>query len=530
MPAHPETATSVRWSCGLAGFIVAAALINTGLYHAPLYAFAVASLDLASFTGALTLATLFFLATFATILVLSLLSLASPRLVKPFCMVAAPCNAIALYFVETYGVVLDKTMMGNVFNTNVAEASELFHPKALVYLLVLGVLPCLLLSRVKVRDAPLARRVALLLGSVLVVIVWMYASSKSWLWIDKNSRRLGGMTLPWSYVINAPRHLATLVKPREQALLPAATFGSAEKTVVFLVIGEAARAQNFSLYGYARPTNPLLARAGAVALPHARACATYTTAALVCILSAGDAGGPFSGAQEPLPSYLQRHGVDVIWRTHNWGEPPLKVATFERAEDLRHECQGDDCDHDEILLQGLEQRIRASGAARIFVVLHQRGSHGPAYYGEYPERFEVFKPVCKSVDLGRCSNEELVNAYDNTILYTDDFLSRAIGLLKDLAPAATMLMYLSDHGESLGEHGLYLHGTPYSFAPDVQKDIPFVIWMSEAFRRRKAIAPGHLDPQAGHSDDDVFHSVMGAFDMRSPVYRRELDIFAADAN
>lgn len=529
MPAHSESATARRWNPSLAGFIAGVALVNAGLYHAPLYRFAVASLDGSSFTGALTLATVLFLATFATILALLLLALASPRLVKPFCMVAAPCNALALYFMQAYGVVLDKTMMGNVFNTNLAEATELFHPGLLGYLLVLGAAPCALLSRVQVRGAPLARRAALLLGSALIVIVWMYASSKSWLWIDKNSRRLGGMTLPWSYVINAPRYLATLVKPREQALLPDASFGSDEKTVVFLVIGEAARAQNFSLYGYSRLTNPRLAQAGAVALPHARACATYTTAALLCILSPGE-GGPFSGAQEPLPSYLQRHGVDVIWRTHNWGEPPLKVGTYERAEDLRHACQGGDCDHDEILLQGLAQRIRASAATRIFVVLHQRGSHGPAYYAEYPERFEVFKPVCKSVDLSRCGNEELVNAYDNTILYTDDFLSRTIGLLNDLAPTATMLMYLSDHGESLGEYGLYLHGTPYSFAPDVQKDIPFVVWMSEAFGRRKAIAPGHLDPQAGHSDQNVFHSVMGAFDMRSPVYRREFDIFAADAN
>jgi lipid A ethanolaminephosphotransferase len=520
---------SLHWNPRVTGFIVTVALVNAGLYHKPLYSFAVANLDYSSLSGILTLATLFFLVTFVTTLIFSLLSLVSLRLIKPLCILGALCNALALYFVETYGIVLDKSMMGNVFNTNFTEASSFFHPKLLVYLLVLGASPCWFLSRVQIQRTRMLRRVTFLILVLLIGVGWIYASSITWLWIDKNARRLGGMIMPWSYVVNASRHYVDyLLASREQRLLPAASFVANEKTIVFLVIGEAARTQNFSLYGYRRPTNPLLAETGVVALPRSRACATYTTASVICILSHIDTGRQFFSSYEPLPSYLQRHGIDVIWRTHNWGEPPLKVQTYERAEDLRRECQGDMCDYDEVLLHGLDQRIRSSIKEKIFVVLHQHGSHGPDYYTDYPKKFEVFKPVCKSVELHQCTNEELVNAYDNTILYTDYFLHRAIGLLEAFPKTATMLMYISDHGESLGEYGLYLHGTPYSIAPDVQKDIPFLVWMSDAFKQKKTIPMTQLAHQTSHSQANVFHSIMGAFDVRSEIYNRQLDIFSGD--
>jgi lipid A ethanolaminephosphotransferase len=294
---------------------------------------------------------------------------------------------------------------------------------------------------------------------------------------------------------------------------------------VILVIGEAARAQNFALYGYDRPTNPLLAEAGVVALRNATACATYTTAAVRCILSNVDSESAFSTRYEPLPTYLQRHGVDVIWRSRNFGEPRIKVQSYQKATELAATCTGERCKYDEVLLSGLEQRIRDSSSRRVFVVIHQTGSHGPAYYTRYPAEFERFKPVCKSVELSHCSPQELVNAYDNTILYEDYFLHQTIGLLKTLEHTSALLIYISDHGESLGEFGLYLHGVPYSVAPDVQKDIPFIVWMSDEFIRRKAVEASRLESQSRHSQRDVFHSVMGAFSMRSDAYAAGFDIF-----
>jgi len=520
-------ADRLRFTPTATTFIAVTAMVNALLYHLPLFSFATGNLDLASFTGDLTLATLLVVLLSETVLLFTLLALISDRLLKPFCMLFAMGNAVAVYFVVTYHVVLDETMMGNVLNTDFAESSEYLHPKLIVYVLALGVLPCWLLARLRIRQTPRSHLAALALTFLSITVIWCLLASRTWLWFDENSKIVGGMIMPWSYLINTGRYLAPrLMASGVQAPLPPATFSYTGKSVVILVIGEAARRQNFQLYGYNRPTNPLLSKAGVVALKNATACATYTTAAVQCLLSNVDTGSPFSKRYEPLPSYLQRSGVDVIWRTRNWGEPPLKVQTYQKASDLSADCAGAHCAYDELLLSGLEQRIKGSSSQRVFVVMHQSGSHGPAYYQRYPPEFGYFKPVCKSVELGKCTHDELVNAYDNTILYEDYFLFRVIGILKQLQDTATLLIYVSDHGESLGEYGMYLHGIPYSIAPDVQKNIPFILWMSDEFIRRKAVQIGRLESQHIHSQRDVFHSVMGAFSMHSDAYQAEYDIFS----
>lgn len=517
----------LRFTPSATTFVAVTAVLNALLYHLPLFSFAAGTLDLTSFTGELTLATLVVVLLSETAVLLLLLALVSRRLLQAFCMLAAIGNAVAVYFVVTYRVILDVTTLGNVLNTDVGEAAEYLHPALIAYVLALGVLPCCLLARVRILPRPRLRLAAVAAGSLAVAAVWCLLAARSWLWFDENSKRVGGMIMPWSYVINTGRYLLPrLVPSGAQAPLPPATFSSNGKTVVVLVIGEAARSRDFQLYGYGRPTNPLLSEAGVIALKHATACATYTTAAVRCILSNADTESPFSRAFEPLPSYLQRNGVDVIWRTRNWGEPPLAVQTYQKGSDLAAICTGARCAYDEVLLSGLEQRIRASSSRRVLVVLHQSGSHGPAYYEKYPPEFARFGPVCRSVDLSRCTLEELVNAYDNTILYEDYFLSRVIGILRELENAATLLLYVSDHGESLGEYGMYLHGIPNSLAPDVQKEIPFIVWMSAEFVRARAVQPGRLAAQLRHSQRDVFHTVMGAFTMESGAYLPEYDIFS----
>ena len=513
---------------GTPALIAAIAMLNAALYHAPLFNYSIARLDAFSFGGLLTLATLFVLVAFLTALALASVAIVSQRLLKPLSMLGAVLNACALYFIQAYGVLLDKTMMGNVLNTDAVEVTTLWHPKLVLYVLALGLAPCVLLAWVRLQ--PTRRlRLAGLAGLVLVFGVgWIYAASSTWLWIDKHARSIGGLILPWSYTINLARHQTSQWAASRQAEpLPDARFASDEKTVVILVIGESARRRNFSLYGYARATNPVLSASGAVPLANTEACATYTTEALLCILSHDDPSLRLAGATELLPSYLQRHGIDVIWRTNNWGEPPLKVGTYERARDLELSCTGTMCSHDDLLLSGLAQRIRNSPARKVFVVLHQSGSHGPAYNTKVPPSFERFKPVCDSVELNRCTPQSLLNAYDNTILYTDHVVGRVIDLLKQMKGVPATLLYISDHGESLGEQGLYLHGTPMALAPDVQKEVPFLVWMSEEFQRRHRIDAATLARSTTHSQGQVFHSVMGAFDMRSSIYRPQLDIYTA---
>ncbi|EGD17047.1 sulfatase-like hydrolase/transferase, partial [Xanthomonas hortorum] len=120
--------------------------------------------------------------------------------------------------------------------------------------------------------------------------------------------------------------------------------------------------------------------------------------------------------------------------------------------------------------------------------------------------FERFKPVCKTADLGSCSRQDIVNAYDNSIGYTDHFLNQAIHTLRGLQDYDTAMIYVSD--QSLGEKGLYLHGVPYAIAPKEQTHVPMVMWFSPEFARDRGL------------DETCLRHV------KTSVYARERDLFA----
>jgi len=217
---------------------------------------------------------------------------------------------------------------------------------------------------------------------------------------------------------------------------------------------------------------------------------------------------------------LFRNDVEVIWRTTNWGEPNVLVENYQNKEFLKKQCEGEGCEYDEVLLHKLNDEILESKKEKILIVLHTSTSHGPTYYKKYPEKFNKFKPVCKSVELGKCSQEELINAYDNTILYTDYILSNLIDNLNQLKDFNSTMLYVSDHGESLGEKNLYMHGIPASIAPKEQLEIPFIVWRSESSKEMKK--------NEFLSQHNVFHSVLDFLDVDSPVYNPEMSIFKND--
>lgn len=522
----PKTFTLRNFQISLSGtqFVIAITLLNILLYHFPLFHFTLSHINKASLGGWLIFLTVLTSLFLVTAIVLFALMLASRRLTKFFVMVMFVGNAVALYFIVTYQVILDRSMMGNVFNTNTQEAADLFHPTLLLYVLLLGLLPAWIVSRIQIEKTGRIRLLSHAAVIFLTGVTVMYLNAGRWLWLDEHSKRIGGMAMPWSYTINAIRHqMKESQKAKRLLKLPDAIFTSDSKMLVVLVIGESARAQNFSLYGYAKQTNPRLEKESVIALGPVRATATYTTASVHSMLSSR---GADSDDYEPLPSYLHRHGVDVIWRTNNWGEPRIDVDTYQRDSDLRERCEGRGCAYDEVLLTNLKERITTSERKKIFVVLHTSGSHGPTYYKKYPKAFEHFTPVCRSVDLKSCTRNSLLNSYDNTILYTDYFLSRTIALLKSLKDTPSMMLYISDHGESLGEHGLYLHGTPFALAPDEQKMIPFIVWRSPTFERRTGASS--VKTRSTYGFKNVFHTVIGAFDMQSSIYDKELDLFSKE--
>ena len=245
----------------------------------------------------------------------------------------------------------------------------------------------------------------------------------------------------------------------------------------------------------------------------AKSAATYTTEGLKALLSPNNSDKLY----EILPNYLHRTGVDVVWRSNNWGEPPVHIDKYYTAKDIKKQYpQGDDR-YDEILLEGLENDIETNDKEKQLIVLHTNTSHGPTYYQKYPTRFEVFKPVCTTVEMSKSNREELINAYDNTILYTDYLIHQVIAKLKDIKNTRSCVLYVSDHGESLGENNLYMHGVPMMMAPAEQIEIPFIVWTSDSTLKTKTLE------EVGQYY--VFHSVLYFLGIESPVFNEGYNVF-----
>ena len=425
-------------------------------------------------------------------------------------------NATAVYFIYTYSVMIDLTTIENVFNTRYSEASGFFSWTLWLALFVFGVLPalfCLLQPVVIGKAKQLGVYCASSLGIIILVLLLNFNQT---LWISEHDTELGGLLQPWSYVANTIRMISSEHdKQMEEIKLPDGKITDQQKTVVVLVIGESARKANFQLYGYKRNTNPLLSKQERLKVFEATSCATYTTAGTKAILEPQNSDDLY----ELLPNYAFRMGVDVSWRTSNWGEPPIHIDEYIVNEKLGEIYPDENQYYDGILLKGLRERIQSSPKNKILIVLHTSTSHGPNYADKYPKEFEVYKPVAKNVEEGEKNIDWLVNAYDNTIRYTDHLLSSLINMLSELDDRNSAMIFISDHGESLGENKVFMHGLPMRLAPKVQYEIPFLVWTSSDFRTYKSELPSVLEQHY------IFHSVLNLLSIESPAYNKDFDIF-----
>lgn len=471
-------------------------------------------------------------------------AVATRHTVKPLLTVLLLASAAAACYSDRYAVYFDRAMLRNILATDLHEARELLGWPLALYLLGLGALPSLLVwwPRLKrrTRGRAVALRLAWLVAAAAVAagaLVPVFADFASLMRNHKEVR----------YLLNPGNVVAALAGnawgsgqgpggPRlpvgADAKFNAAWQQRVRPTLFVLVVGETARAQNFALNGYGRPTNPDLARRPVINFPQVTACGTSTEVSLPCMFSPWGRGRYDEGrilGHESLLHVLARAGFQVQWRDNQSGCKGvcsgLAQQQFNGAA-AAASCAGGQCP-DEVLLQGLEGAARDE-RGNLFVVLHQLGSHGPAYYKRYPAAFRRFAPACESEDLRRCTREEIVNAYDNSLLYTDYVLGALVDLLERAqATHDTAMLYVSDHGESLGEGGLYLHGVPYPIAPDVQTRVPMVMWLSPAFRRSHDIDEACLRRRAAQpaSHDNLFHSLLGVLDVQTAAYERDLDLF-----
>lgn len=481
-------------------------------YHMPFFTYSCGAVE-KGFNGIIIVASLALLLLAADFFLYYLLLFLGRIVGKCIIVFTLISNAGSLYFINSYNVLITDEMMGNVFNTQFSEASGFFSAGAVLYILLLGVIPSVLLFLPKVEYGSVKRFFANIGISLAVVLGVALANMQNWPWIDRNSTEIGSLLLPWSYSVNSVRYYNAEKKRNAKEIpLPDAIITNDAEDVCILIIGESARRDHFSLYGYERTTNPLLEKDSIRAFI-ATSADTYTTAGVKAILD----HKPTNELYEILPNYLYRSGVDVVWRTSNWGEPPVHIDDYMKVEDIAKEYPEADERFDGILLEGLHERIAASQSRKMLIILHTNTSHGPVYYKRYPEEFEKFTPVCTTVEMSKAVKEELINAYDNSILYTDYLVHSAIEILNGFPEKRGTVIYVSDHGESLGENNLYMHGVPMYMAPAEQIEIPFIVWHSEGVDKIKEI------DKVGQYH--VFHSILYFMGIESPVYDESLNIY-----
>ncbi len=470
--------------------------------------------------------------------------LAWRRSVKPLLSLLLLLAAFASYYEWQFGVVIDPSMVTNVLQTDVREARDVLSWQLAAFVLGLAILPAVWLWRQPVAPAPswgkaLLQRLGLLLAALALLLGSVLAMYQPLASLMRNHTQVRYMMNPlnslWASGAVAARHFQ---KPKQlQAIgLDAVWTGQvgAKPKILLLVVGETARAANFQLNGYARATNPLLLkRADVISFSEVAACGTSTAASLPCMFAKEGRSDYQSGSyEENLLDVLQRAGLAVLWIDNQSGckgvcdRVPHTSTTA--LKDPAY-CAGGEC-MDAIMVSRLDAEIAKLPAARrakgVVVLLHQMGSHGPAYFKRSPPAQKHFAPECRSNTLQDCPRQNLLNAYDNSIVYTDFVLNESIQWLESHAATARgALLYVSDHGESLGENNLYLHGLPYAVAPKYQKHVPWIAWHAPDFGVQTACLQARKKQSLSH--DNLFHTVLGMMQVQTVLYQPALDAYSA---
>jgi len=472
--------------------------------------------------------------------------LAFRPLLKPLLTLIFLISAGVAYFMSQYGVMIDAGMFRNFAETNATEVRDLLSLKLFAYILVLGVLPSWLLWKLPINyrrwHRELFSKVIVSVASAAVIGGVALANYQGLSSLFRNHHEIRLMLVPSNYIGASAGYLREQVVSAQQPFVKIGEDAERNpdvklqprKSLTVLVVGESARAENFGILGYDRDTTPKLDKeAGLIAFTDVHSCGTETAVSVPCMFSnmgRKDYDASKAKNEEGLLDVLKRAGIDVIWRDNQSGcKGTCDRVTLQDVSNLKDPalCANSEC-RDEILLQGLQSFIDHLDKDTV-LVLHQMGSHGPEYFKRYPKEYEHFTPVCESNALNNCSRESIVNGYDNTLVYTDHVLSSLIDVLRSNQDKVdTAMLYLSDHGESLGEYNLFLHGTPYMLAPEQQKHVAMLAWFSDNYQKAYSVDTHCLQMSRDKplSQDNLFHSMLGLLEVKSKVYQPGLDMFA----
>ncbi len=468
------------------------------------------------------------------------------RTVKPMLAVLIVVAALATHFMQAWGVYLDPSMLRNALRTDVAETRELLSLQMLWHLALYAGVPLAVLWRVQIKPQSwgrmLAWRGAVMLVAAALFVGALLAVFQPFSSLMRNHKELRYLVTPGNVLWSAATVLAEqtrgAAKPRQAIGLDAAPgprmAARSRPLVVVMVVGETARAANWGLSGYARQTTPQLAALPVINFPDVTTCGTNTEVSVPCMFAPvgrRDHDEARIRGSQSLLHVAARAGVAVHWRDNQSGckgvcegLPSDEVSAVAPALCSNGRCL------DEGLLVGLPERLAAAKGTQL-LVLHMLGNHGPSYFRRYPSAMARFAPACEQDDLRLCTQQEIVNAYDNALLYTDAVLARLIGQLQAASGTVdSVVLYASDHGESLGENNLFLHGLPYLIAPDTQKRVPMVMWLSDGLRQgAEAVDAACLRQRAAQpaAHDHLFHTLLGLLDVKTALYEPAWDLLHA---
>ena len=463
------------------------------------------------------------------------------RTIKPILIVLLISSSLAAYFMDTYNILIDHLMISNSLETDTKEARDLLSATMFSYLILPGVIPAIFVYRANIIFQPFRRevitRIKLIVSLLVIVLGLFFLQSGATASFFREHKPIRYYSNPANYIFGMGRHVGNMWRSvqSEKPLSPIAEDAKIPETdmgreLIIMVVGETARADRFSLNGYKRRTNPLLEKQDVVSFSDVESCGTSTAISVPCMFSIDGADGFDKNEakhKENALDVLKRVGVQVLWRDNNSsskGVADRVVYQNYRDPEINTICD-DEC-RDVGMLVGLQDYIDKQPEGDILIILHQMGNHGPAYYKRYPKEFEKFTPACQTNELGDCSTEEIDNAYDNAILYTDYFLNQVIELLKqNNKKFEVSMLYVSDHGESLGENNIYLHGMPNWLAPESQRHVPMIMWLGSNFDEL-SIDELRAKKNTPITHDNIFHVLLGLMEVESEVNKEDLDFIS----
>lgn len=299
------------------------------------------------------------------------------------------------------------------------------------------------------------------------------------------------------------------------------------REVYVYIIGEASRAMNWQLYGYGRETNPLLSEVGDLVVFRDVLTQSNTTHKSVPLILSSVATGEHEELyrRKGLPALFNEAGFDT-WFISN--QSPQGAMIDHLAHDARHVIYIRSPRHDTQLLDEMRKALERSTSQKLLFVLHCYGSHF-SYHQRYPREFAHFQPD-NDVAIARQHRPMLVNAYDNSIRYTDYFLAQTIDYLRSLKGTSSALLYCADHGEDLidDDRERFLHASPTTTA--YQLYVASLAWFSEDYRTHfpEKVAAAEANETAPATTHALFHTMADMASIRGRFLTTKVSLVSPD--